>query len=219
MRYFFLSFFFAVVLVVSFAGTRGHRFEQTPWQIFPDMKVQAKVKYQVPSDFFADGHAMRKPVAGTVPMGFSVPDKAVSSGATVPQPSDFTHGGSYYFTGKMGDFYGDGFPPEVTVDAAFIKRGQERYNIHCAICHGQSGNGKGIFTKYSPTLPLDFTAPNSDDPANALYRPDGKLYDAITNGSVSGIMGPYGANINVQDRWAIVAYIRAIQFAAKNPAK
>ena len=219
MRYFFLSFIFAAVLLVSLAGLRGHHFEEPPFQIFNDMKDQAKVKYQRSSDFFADGHANRKPLAGTVPMGFSVPAKPASSGETVPQDYEFTHGGGYYFTGMMGDFYGDGFPPEVQITPTLIKRGQDRYNIHCAICHGQAGNGKGIFTKYSPALPLDFTAPNSDDPANPLYKPDGKLYDSITNGSTSGIMGPYGANIAVQDRWAVVAYLRTLQFVAKNPVK
>ena len=65
-------------------------------------------------------------------------------------------------------------------------------------------------------IPAAFTSPGFDDPANALYRPDGKLYDTITNGFNQ--MGSYGANIAVQDRWAIVAYLRTLQFAAKNPA-
>ncbi len=68
-------------------------------------------------------------------------------------------------------------------------------------------------------LPLDFTGPGVDDPANPAYRPDGKVYDSIVNGSASKIMGGYGANITVQDRWAIVAYVRTLQYAAKNPVK
>ena len=68
-------------------------------------------------------------------------------------------------------------------------------------------------------IPADFTSAGFDDPkpGNALYRPDGKIYDTITNGYNQ--MGSYGANVAVQDRWAIVAYIRTLQFAAKNPAK
>jgi mono/diheme cytochrome c family protein len=128
----------------------------------------------------------------------------------------------------VGDYYGDGFPSEVKVTPALLKRGQERYNIHCAICHGASGNGKGVVSglnqlpdgsKYTNVLPLDFTGPGLDDPANPAYRTDGKIYDSIVNGSASKIMGGYGANISVQDRWAIVAYVRTLQYAAKNPVK
>ena len=216
MKYFFLSYIFIAVIVVSFAGFRGHKFEETPLQIFPDMKVQAKVKYQQPSNFFDNGHAMRKPVAGTVPMGFNVPSKPASKGFE-EQDYEFTHGTSYYFTGKMGDFYGDGFPTELKVTPALIKRGQERFNIQCSICHGLSGNGKGVFTKYTAVAPADFTSPGFDDATNAAYRPDGKLYDVINNGWNQ--MGAYGANIAVKDRWAIVAYIRTLQQATKPTAK
>lgn len=231
MKYFFLSYLFIAVTIVSFAGFRGHKFEQTPWEIFPDMDDQAKVKYQRPSDLFENGHAMRMPVDGTVPMGFDIPKTPVSAakpGELVAQDYEFTHGTSYYYTGKVGDYYGDGFPSEVKVTADLLSRGQERYNIHCAICHGASGNGKGVVSglnqlpdgsKYTNVLPLDFTGPGLDDPANPAYRTDGKLYDSIVNGSASKIMGGYGANISVQDRWAIVAYVRTLQYAAKNPVK
>jgi mono/diheme cytochrome c family protein len=231
MKYFFLSFILVAVTVVSFAGFRGHKFEQPPFQIFPDMDDQAKVKYQRPSELFSNGHAMRHPVDGTVPMGFDIPKQSVSSvkpGEYVAQDFEFTHGTGYYYTGKMGDFYGDGFPPEVKVNDALLKRGQERYDIQCAICHGVAGNGKGVVsgltafadgTKYTNVLPLDLTGPGVDDPANPAYRPDGKIYDTIVHGSASKIMGGYGANVSVQDRWAIVAYVRTLQYAAKNPVK
>ena len=223
MKYFFISYFLVAVTIVSFAGFRGHKFEQTPFQIFPDMDDQAKVKYQRPSNFFADGHAMRKPVEGTMPMGYEVPAKPASAGG---KPEDyaapeyeFTHGTGYYYTGKLGDFYGDGLPPEVKLTEAFLKRGQERFNINCSVCHCLAGNGKGIVTKYTPVLPTDLTGPGLDDPTNAAYRSDGKIYDSIVHGSASKIMGSYGANVSVPDRWAIVAYIRTLQYAAKNPVK
>jgi mono/diheme cytochrome c family protein len=231
MKYFFLSYFLAAVTIVSFAGFRGHTFEKTPWQLFPDMDDQAKVKPQRASEFFEDGQAMRHPVEGTMPMGFEIPKKAVSAtkpGEFVAQEYEFTHGTRYYYTGRVGDYYGDGFPPEVKVTPELVKRGQERYNIHCAICHGAAGDGKGVVSaltqfadgsKYTNVLPLDFTGPGLDDPANPAYRTDGKLYDSIVNGSASKIMGGYGANISVQDRWAIVAYVRTLQYAAKNPVK
>ena len=109
MKYFFLSYILTGIIIVSFAGFRGHKFEEPPFQIFNDMKDQAKVKYQQPSNFFDNGQAMRKPVAGTVPMGFAVPKKPASAGFEA-QDYEFTHGTGYYFTGKMGDYYGDGFP-------------------------------------------------------------------------------------------------------------
>lgn len=216
MKYFFLSFLFAIVTVVSFAGFRGHKFELPPIEVFPDMDIQAKVKAQHASSFFSNGHAMRQPVAGTTPMGYQIPAKAASAGLE-PQEVEFSRSTGYYYTGKMGDFYGDGLPPEVKVTSVLLKRGQERFNINCAICHGASGNGKGVFTKYTAVLPADMTSPGFDDPGNPAYRPDGKIYDTITNGWNQ--MGGYGANITVSDRWAIVAYVRAIQYAAKNPAK
>src|SRR3954469_14937647 len=125
MKYFFLSFFFACVIVVSFGGFRGHVFKDTPFQIFNDMKQQAKVKYQQPSEAFADGPAERKPIENTMPMGFDVPKKPASSAFTA-QADEFTHGTGYYFTGRMGDYYGDGFPQELEVTPAFIQRGKER---------------------------------------------------------------------------------------------
>jgi len=215
MKYFFISYFLVAVTIVCFAGFRGHFFEKTPFELFPDMDDQAKVKYQQPSSFFANGHGMQKPVAGTMPMGFQMPSKPASSGYEA-QEIEFTHGTGYYYTGKVGDFYGDGVPAELPVTAELIQRGQERFNINCAICHGTSGNGKGVFTKYTTVLPTDLTGGGIDDPAGPAYRPDGKIYDTITNGWNQ--MGSYGANITVQDRWAIVAYVRTLQHAAKNPA-
>jgi len=215
MKYFFISYIIVAIAIVSFAGFRGHKFEQTPYQIFPDMDDQAKVKYQVSSSFFANGHGMQQPVAGTMPMGFDVPAKPANEGI-VPQEVEFTHGKGYYYTGKVGDYYGDGMPSELPVTEELIKRGQERYNINCAICHGLSGNGKGMITKYTAVMPTDVTGPGFDEAGNPAFRPDGKIYDTITHGWNQ--MGGYGANITVKDRWAIVAYVRTLQHAAKNPA-
>ncbi len=216
MKYFFLSYILVGIAIVSFAGFRGHKTEKTPWEIFPDMDRQAKVKYQVKSDFFEDGHAMRHPVKGTMPIGFEMPSKPASAGFEAGE-YEFTHGTGYYYTGKKGDFYGDGFPKELEVNAALVKKGMERYNIHCAACHGVAGNGKGIVTKYTMVAPADLTGPGFDDASNPAFRPDGKIYDVITNGWNQ--MGAFGANISVQDRWAIVAYVRTLQYAAKNPVK
>ena len=79
LKYFFLSYAFVAAIVVAAFGTRGSKSELPPIEIFPDMDHQAKVKYQVKNDFFADGHGARMPVKGTVPMGFEVPAKPASA--------------------------------------------------------------------------------------------------------------------------------------------
>jgi mono/diheme cytochrome c family protein len=214
MKYFFLSITFLAIIVVNAAGFRGSKSELPPLEIFPDMDNQAKVKFQAKSDFFANGVGGRLPVAHTVPMGFEVPAKAAADGAKPPKYG-FSNGLDYYNTGKFGDFYGDGLPSELEVDAALIERGQQRFNIGCAICHGASGNGKGVTSKYGILTAFNFHQAGSTDSANAVaYRPDGAIFDTITNGK--GLMGPYGGNIAVRDRWAIVAYIRAMQTAVKD---
>lgn len=218
MKYFFLSYLFVGAIIVSAFGFRGSKSELPPIEILPDMDHQAKIKYQTKSDFFADGRGARLPVKGTLPMGFEIPAKPAADGVK-PARIAFTSGLGYYDTGKIGDFYGDGLPAEITSDPAvfneeFIKRGEQRYNINCAICHGVSGNGKGVTSKYGILTAFNFQQPGNLDPANAAaYRADGAIFDVITNGK--GLMGSYGGNITLRDRWAIVAYIRSLQIAAK----
>ena len=218
MKYFFLSYLFVAAILVSAFGFRGSKSELPPLEILPDMDQQAKIKYQASSDFFADGRGARLRVKNTVPMGFEIPAKPAADGVK-PARVAFSNGLSYYDTGKMGDFYGDGLPTEITGDATvfnelFIKRGEQRYGIHCAICHGASGNGKGVTSKYGILTAFNFQQPGNTDPANAAaFRADGAIFDVITNGK--GLMGGYGGNITLRDRWAIVAYIRSLQLAAK----
>ena len=204
MRYFFLAFALIIVLVVSFFGFRGQKFSDTPFRLFPDMDDQDKVKSQVPSDFFADGMGSRKPVPGTVPRGFA-------------DGSDYNFGNStsYAHTGYMGEAYGDGMPksleltPETT--PGFLRRGEERYNVSCMPCHGKAGDGKGTVAV------LGIAAVPSLMPFDKESYPDGQLYETINKGK--GLMSGYGYNIPVDDRWAIVAYVRALQEAREVPVK
>lgn len=214
MKYFFLSYLFVAAIVVAAFGTRGSKSELPPIEIFPDMDHQAKIKYQAKSDFFADGLGERRPVKNTVPMGFEVPAKAASSPEYKPPQYGFSNGLDYYNTGKVGDYYGDGLPTELTVNKALLERGERQYNIYCSVCHGASGNGKGVTSKYGIMTAFNFHQAGSSDPTNAgTYRADGAIFDVITHGK--GLMGSYGGNLIVQDRWAIVAYIRAMQVAVK----
>ena len=92
-----------------------------------------------------------------------------------------------------------------------LKRGEEVFNVNCAICHGESGDGLGITSHCGVPGIANLT---QETYAQAAY-PDGRLFDVISNGK--GNMGPYKHNVNLRDRWAIVAYVRALQFARKAP--
>ncbi len=213
MRYFFFAYLLAIVLVIGFAGFRGDKFTHTPIEIFNDMDKQAKVKPQASNAFFADGIGSRKPVAATVPMGLSLPAAPAASGGYATY--GFSHGSDYFNSGRMGDFWGDGFPAQVKVDEALLRLGKERYNISCAICHGESGNGKGITSQYGIANIANFHTPGFIDPKAADYRPNGSVYHTITHGK--GLMSGYGASLTVHERWAIVAWVRAMGIAGAAP--
>jgi mono/diheme cytochrome c family protein len=213
MRYFFFAYLLAIVLVIGFAGFRGDKFTQPPIEVFNDMDHQAKVKPQSSNAFFADGIGSRKPVAGTVPMGLHVAHKPAAQD-TAPG-FGFTHGSDYYNSGRMGDFWGDGFPQQVKVDEALLRLGEERYNINCAICHGKSGDGKGITSQYGIANIANFHLPGFTDPKAPDYRANGSIYNTINLGK--GLMSGYGASIPVHERWAIVAWVRALALARTAP--
>ena len=193
LRYFFLSLALAVIGIVAIAGFRGMHFSKPPFEVFPDMNYQDKVKDQVPSAFFADGNSARAPIDGTVAQ---------------EMPAD----SSYWATGKWDDaHWGTGIPVHdavdgdrpLQIDAANMARGRERYNISCAPCHGEAGDGKGIVTKYGLSAVANYHSKMYRDEA------DGKIFDTIGNGH--GQMLGYGYNITIDDRWRIVMYLRALQ--------
>jgi mono/diheme cytochrome c family protein len=210
LRYFFLAFFLTGLLVVGWAGFRGEKSVKPPLMVFPDMDDQPKVRFQTGADFFADGNGARLPVPGTVPMGLAIADEP-SEEADKQAVLGFTVGHDYYHTGRFGDYWGDGLPPQVPVDNALIRRGGDRYNIYCAPCHGLAGDGQGITAKYNIPAIANFHLPPFADPKDPTFRTDGSMFATITYGK--GQMGPYGAMIPVSDRWAIIAYVRALQLA------
>jgi mono/diheme cytochrome c family protein len=206
MRWFFLILAIAVVATAYALGPRGEKFSDPPFELFPDMDRQYKVKYQKPSEFFEDGRGARKPVAGTVPMGYKFPH--AGNEKDLGSRLDFGRGDDYLSTGLFGDYYGEGFPEDLKMDEAFLARGKERYQITCTPCHGESGNGQGIVSKYWAIPP---SANLVDERVSAM--PEGQIYWTIVNGK--GLMGPYSGVLSVQDRWAIVAYVKALQAASK----
>jgi mono/diheme cytochrome c family protein len=148
------------------------------------MAAQPKYNAQAPSDLFADGMSARPRVPGTVARGELVVD-------------DFAH------TGKVGNAEGDGFPFPVTPQV--MARGRERFDIYCSECHGRLGNGDGMIPRRGLRRPPSY---HTDVLRNAKT---GHFFDVMTNGF--GAMPAYGSMIPLEDRWAIVAYIRALQLS------
>ncbi len=216
MRYFFLAYALIALLVVGILGVRGQKFSKPPIRIFPDMDEQDKLRAQKPTSFFADGQGGRLPVDQTQARGFNPDGKREMGGIPEYEFSGLT---GYYYTGAVGDYYGNGMPLELDLTAenaeGFIRHGEERYGIYCAVCHGDSGNGNGITNRYG--VPV---AGNQNAKLNAISQetyPDGRLFDVITHGK--GLMGGYGANIPIRDRWSIIAYIHTLQAAKASSSK
>lgn len=202
------------VLGFGFAGIRGEKMGHTPVEWFNDMAHQPKYEPQHRSDFFSDSRAARVPVAGTVPIGFNLPGRYFQTEGNnlVDGSGGFTNQPDYYNTGRMGEFYGDGIPEKVAGKGEeLLLRGQQRYDITCAICHGKAGRGNGPVKAFGLMTVADLT----NDIIKA--QPDGQIFNTITHGKVT--MGAYGPVIAVEDRWAIVAYLRALQAAAGSDIK
>jgi mono/diheme cytochrome c family protein len=213
LRGFLLIFVLAGIVIVAMCGFRGEHSNRTPWEIFPDMVRQQKVRAQSPIDFFADGRGPRVPIANTVPIGYEMPKPQLKappgitpSGAAPGEELwrtriGFSAGTDYYNTGKMGTNWGTGIP--VPVSAELMRRGQQRFNITCSVCHGLTATGNGIAKQYG----LNTVATLQDERIRKMA--DGEIFNTITNGK--NTMMSYGGNVPVADRWAIIAYVRALQ--------
>jgi mono/diheme cytochrome c family protein len=170
-----------------------------------DMQDQPRYKVYKKSDFFADGKSSRPPVDGTVARGQLRENKAFYTGkidnpntsAPVQSTTDAT--GNTLVTSFPNDI--DEFPMPVTKE--LVERGRERYNIYCIVCHGPVGNGDGMVVRRGFPQPPTY---HDDRLRNA---PVGHFFDVITNGW--GKMSSYAYQVQPADRWAIVAYIRALQ--------
>ena len=186
MRHILLIFALTVALVVVIAGPRGGLSRKPPLQIFSDMKKQMKLLPQKEDAFFADGRSSRLPVPGTVPRGAAYQDWPVNTGRV---------------TGLTN--FVENIPVPVTEQ--LMARGKQRFEINCLPCHGPVADGKGITSKLGM-----LTVANLHD-KRIVEMPDGEIFNTITYGK--GLMGAYGPNVVPQDRWAVIAYLRALQRA------
>jgi mono/diheme cytochrome c family protein len=149
-----------------------------------DMHVQPYFRPLTKSDFFADGRSARNPVEGTVARGDLRED-------------------AYLYTGKINGNPGDYMPFPVTREV--LEHGHERFNVYCTPCHGRVGDGNGFIPsrglKRPPSYHID----------RLRKVPVGYFFDVMTNGF--GVMQDYSAQVPPRDRWAIAAYIRALQLS------
>ncbi|MBT3635570.1 MAG: c-type cytochrome [Opitutae bacterium] len=206
MRYFIPIFIILVVTAFSILGFRGERSKNTPIEVFPDMDRQAKYKPQTANEKYADKRADRLPVPGTAVRGNSLDLGNVFSSS----PELMTH---EFRTGKTetGEWVAK-IPMETGIDMSLMRLGKERYDIHCAICHGEYGNGRGATVQFG-LVPRNLSDPSQSGTylENAAPWTDGQIYNAITKGSVSQIMLGLGDKLSPRERWAIVLYVRALQ--------
>lgn len=170
-----------------------------------DMDLQGKLLPQDPSREFADGRAMRPPVAGTIAR------------------EDFgLQADEHFYRGVVRGANGEAawanaFPASIRVDEQFIRHGQGRFNIYCRPCHGYGGYGDGIINVRAQSLlatgkdGTTWVAPKSIHDPTVRDQPLGQVFNSITNGVRT--MAGYGSQVPVADRWAIVAYVEALQLS------
>ena len=157
----------------------------------PNMDFQKKFKAQSENSLYADGRSMRAKIPGTVAV-----DEA--------QLDD------HFFRGIVDGQWATALPKQVAVNQGLLTNGQKQFNIHCSACHGATGDGKGMVHRRAlSTGQSAWVAPTSLHQNYLRTQPHGQIFNTITNG-IRNMMG-YGHNVAVNDRWAIVAYIRALQ--------
>lgn len=155
-----------------------------------DMQDQPRYEPDAASAFFPDGRADRPPVAGAVPRGGFHEDTAARTGLGA-----------------------DGRPIAalpVRLDAPLLARGRQRYDIYCSPCHSRVGDGDGMIVQRG------YRRPKSFHEERLRSAPDGYFFDVISRGF--GVMPSYAGQVSVADRWAIVAYVRALQTSQHFPA-
>ncbi len=188
-----------------------------------DMQDQPKMKPYRSTTFFTDGLSSRPPVEGTIARGFLKTDTefftgkkpgrgpASAAGPQTPAGPGANPASSSGAVGQGAAVLGPAAYPDdtevfpLTVTKELVTRGKERYEIFCSACHGLTGNGDGMIVRRGFRRAASF----NDD--RLRQAPVGHFFDAITNGW--GLMPRYAVQIPAQDRWAIIAYIRALQLS------
>lgn len=168
------------------SGCRGDISDKPPIHLNQNMDFQKRVDPQEANSFFRDNRGVRSLIKGTVARGYLQSD-------------------THFYAGKVGGKYASTLPKQVKVNEALLQRGKERFNIYCSTCHGTNGNGKGTVTLYARAYK---PANLHDDRIRRMSV--GELYHVILYGKNNNMPG-YKVQIPANDRWAIIAYLRALQ--------
>ena len=203
------GFFYAVILFTCLATippaliirARSVPRESRRIHLIQNMDNQPKYKAQQENIIFRDDRSMRQPVPGTVARSQMIGD-------------------THYWLGTVDGTYAKTFPDQITVDMKLLERGRERYDIYCLPCHGATGVGDGTVHARAMQL-LNLTPAENNgttwvQPKNlheeaVAEQPLGQIFYTISNGKNN--MAGYASQIRVEDRWAIVAYVQALQIS------
>jgi mono/diheme cytochrome c family protein len=197
MRYFLAIFALCVLAVVGILGFQGTHFRKPPLYIFPDMEWQLKLRPQTPNAFFANGMSSQMHPAGTVARSTPL---QTASGPVYPYEDAPVN------TGRMSGTTNFVESNPLLITAELLQRGRQRFTINCSPCHGALADGNGITKKVGAMA----VVANLHD-KRIVEMADGEIFSVISNGR--NLMGSYGANVTVPDRWAIIAYLRALQLS------
>ena len=229
---------------VAIFSTYGSTNRKPRLHVNPDMDWQHKFKTQVlspnvaekdaPEYLFVNRRAMRQPVEGSVRHGSMETNSEMFRGIKSDHAAHADHGSTTVGLKSSTlvstqpqeeenvDQYITGFPEGFELKPETLARGKQRFEIYCAVCHGYAGNGDGLVNQRALALAANgsatWTAAKSlHDPVvkDAAKNPTGRIFDTITNGR--NTMGPYRDQISVEDRWAIVAYVKALQETGIKP--
>jgi mono/diheme cytochrome c family protein len=197
MRYFLAIFALCVLATVGVLGFRDTHFRKPPLYIFPDMERQPKLRPQTANAFFDDGMSSRLPVAGTVARSqpIRVGEKLVYPWQDTPLTTGFVTGTTNFIELN---------PLPVTEE--LLHRGQQVFDITCAACHSKVGDGNGTPKRIGAMAVVG----NLHD-KRIVELTDGELFNTISYGK--NLMQGYAGTLPVQDRWAAIAYLRALQLS------
>jgi mono/diheme cytochrome c family protein len=197
MRYFLAIFALCVLATVGVLGFRGTHFRRPPLYIFPDMERQPKLRPQTANAFFDDGMSSRLPVTGTVARS-----QPIRVGETLVYPWQESPVTTGLVTGTTNFVELNPLP----VTDELLHRGQQVFDITCAACHSKVGDGNGTPKRIGAMAVVG----NLHD-KRIVELADGELFNTISYGK--NLMQGYAATMPIQDRWAAIAYLRALQLS------
>jgi hypothetical protein len=183
--------------IFAIAGLHGRISRKPPLEIFSDMDRQSKLRPQKPFDFFPNGVSSQLPPEETIAR--STPIQTINGAVYSFEDSPVN-------TGKISGTTNFVETNPLRVDAQLLSRGRERFDIYCAPCHDQLGDGNGITKKIG-----DMPAVANLHDKRIVEMTDGEIFNTITHGK--GLMGAYGPIVPTEDRWAIISYLRALQLS------